>query len=151
MELKALDPILHASTLRDILESKKLAQLGDFLANFVYSSVTIGNFDINGSVHVWDRSLKEAMEKANLRVEMGKKVKPDKVADAAEALIAFAYFRNLVSLEEMTAMIHESLSTSDLSSPRKEKVACADAFCVVLEKIIIQAENEGLVKRLHLA
>lgn len=149
MELKALEPILHASTLRDILESKKLAQLGDFLANFIYSSVKIGNFDINGSVHVWDRSLKDAMEKANLRVEMGKKVKPDKVADAAEALIAFAYFRNLITLDEMTDLIHESLNVSDLSSPRKEKDACADAFSVVLEKIITLAENEGLLKRIH--
>ena len=63
MKLPALKPILSTNSLRSILESKDLAHLGDFLVNFIYTSVRIGHLKQKGSIHVWDNCLKEAMER----------------------------------------------------------------------------------------
>lgn len=133
--LPKLDKILASKDLRQILQFKDLAQLGDFLANFIYSSAKIGVKGLSGGVHVWDSSLKYAMEGANLRQFLGKRTKPDKVADAGEAFIAYAYFTGLLSIPDMIKLIADNLKDSWMKKREEEKEACADAFTVLLKKI----------------
>lgn len=139
--------IIYSRNLRKILLSKELAHLGDFLVNFVYTSVKIINFSIPGSVHVWDYCLKNAIDKAELRIHLGKKTKPDKVADAAEALVAFAYYTKLLSLDDMIEIITEILIAEDFKSEKSEKEACTEAFGVLLKEIFdlaLRSEQFGI-------
>ena len=135
LELPAIRTLLSTKSLRTILESKDLAHLGDFLANFIYTCVKIGKFEQSGSVHVWDYSLRIAMEEAQLRSKLGKKTKPDRVADAAEAYIAYAYFTELMSLDDMVDCLTEQLEIGEFRSPKREKEACAAAFSILLKTI----------------
>ncbi len=148
MDLVGLKEILESKSLRNILKSKKLAQLGDFLANFVYTSVKIGLYGIEGSVHVWDNSLTKAMEIADLRKELGKKTKPDKVADAGEALIGYAYFTELLTLEKMIEILDAKLNEQSFVNEKTEKMACAVAFAFLFDKIIELAVEHKKVRRL---
>ncbi|MHA2252314.1 MAG: ribonuclease III family protein [Candidatus Kariarchaeaceae archaeon] len=120
-----------------------MAHLGDFLANFIYTSVRVGHFGIKGSIHVWDNSLKEAMELAELRAILGKKTKPDKVADAAEALIAYCYFTNLMELPDMVAYLKDYLELEHFSSTKREKIACGEAFSQLFRRIMDLAAEDG--------
>lgn len=149
MILVGLKEELENKSLRNILKSKNLAQLGDFLANFIYTSVKIGLYGITGSVHVWDNSLTKAMEIADLRKELGKKTKPDKVADAGEALIGYAYFNELLTLNQMIEILDRKLNEQSFANEKIEKEACGVAFALLFNKIIELAVEKKKVKRLE--
>lgn len=146
MKLPKLDAIMDSGSLRAILESKDLAQLGDFLVNFVYSSVKIGIKGIAGSSHVWDSSLRDAMELARMRDYLGKKTKPGRVADAAEAFIGFCYFREVMNLEGMVEFMSQRLNAEDFEIPKIEKQACATAFSELLQHLLQLVKARQLVK-----
>ena len=135
MKYEALEPILATKKIRIILQSKEQARLGDFLVNYTYSAVRIGKYGLAASIHVWDKCLTKAMELANLRTYLGKKTKPDRVADAGEAFVAYAYLTNLMTLEEMILIIDENMSETNFSSKVQEKEDCAIAFSKLFEKI----------------
>ncbi len=136
MELTAIKPILKSHNLRSILSSRDLAHLGDFLANYIYSTVKIGIFGVHGSIHVWDNVLRDAIDEADMRKYFGKKIKPDKVADGAEAFIAFAYLNKIMNLDEMIEILASKLKKDDLHSLKSEKIACSHAFSTLLKKIL---------------
>jgi hypothetical protein len=135
MNYKALEPILKTKKIRIILQSKELARLGDFLVNYIYSAVRIGKYGLAASIHVWDKSLTKAMALANFRAYLGKKTKPDRVADAGEAFVAYAYLTKLMTLEDMISIIDENLSETNFNSKVREKEVCAIAFSKLFEKI----------------
>lgn len=143
MDLFQLKPIFSTKSLRSVLESKELGHLGDFLVNFIYTTVRIGKYGKQGSIHVWDNSLRDAMEIADLRSALGKKTKPDRVADAAEALVAYAYFTELMNLEEMIEYLTKHLNKSDFVSTKVEKEACAKSFSSLLKKIVAIADEHN--------
>ncbi|MHA2031677.1 MAG: ribonuclease III family protein [Candidatus Kariarchaeaceae archaeon] len=150
MVLVGIKDILENKSFRNILKSKNLAQLGDFLANFIYTSVKIGLYGIEGSVHVWDNSLTKAMELADLRKELGKKTKPDKVADAGEALIAYAYFNGLLTIDEMVNILDSKLDEQSFKSEKIEKEQCALAFSNLFRKIFqlaIEMKNIKILEK----
>ena len=148
MALIGLKEVLESKSLRNILKSQKLAQLGDFLVNFIYTSVKIGLYGINGSVHVWDNSLTNAMEIADLRKELGKKTKPDKVADAGEALVGYAYFTELLSIDKMIEILASKLNEQSFLNEKEEKEACGNAFASLLSVIIELAVEQKKFKRM---
>lgn len=143
MELEMIDSFLKSNSLRHVLSSKELAQLGDFLVNFIYTAVRIGLKGVSGSIHVWDYSLKTAMELANLRKDLAKKMKPDRVADAAEALIAYSYLTKLMDLPEMIEFLSRRLNAEDFEIDKMEKEACAVAFSELFEQIMYLAHQEN--------
>ena len=144
-ELPELHGLLVSGSLRAILESKDLAQLGDFLVNFIYSTVKIGIKGNSGSIHVWDSSLRDAMEFAHLRDKLGKRTKPGRVADGAEAFIAFAYFQGVISLQEMIDYLANRLTTEDFRINKIEKQACATAFGELLSHISYLVKKKDLL------
>ena len=149
MPLVGIKFILEDKSLRNILKSKNLAQLGDFLVNFIYTSVKIGLYGIEGSIHVWDKSLTKAMELSNLRRELGKKTKPDKVADAGEALVAYAYFNELLQLKEMIDILNSKLDEQSFKNDKFEKEQCSIAFSTLFSKIIEIALEKKKIRMLE--
>ncbi len=149
MKIVGIEQILNSKSLRSILESKDLAHLGDFLVNFIYTSVRIGYLKVSGSIHVWDICLRTAMELANLRNVLGKKTKPDKVADAAEALVAYAYFTELMGLDEMVELLAQYMQIDHIKSKIREKEACTEAFSKLFIKIIELASRDKRFNQLN--
>lgn len=144
-DIPHIQGLLQSRSLRAVLESKDLAQLGDFLTNFIYTTVRIGSKGTHGSKHVWDSSLRDAMEQAGLREKLGKRTKPGRVADAAEAIIAFAYFQDVMSLEDMIIFLSRRLNAEDFELRKVEKDACATAFGELLARLVVRIRQADLL------
>ena len=92
-------------SLSDVLADSDLASLGDAYVNFVYS-IALSNMKrkpvgarVKGSV------LAEALRKAGLRNSLGSGMSRHALADAAEALIVYAWLNGYLTLDESIAMM----------------------------------------------
>jgi hypothetical protein len=86
--------------LQEILTNHKLAALGDAYANFLYSLAISKKSGEPAGAKVDSRLLAEALRKAGLREYLPSRIDRHKQADAAEALIVYAWLKDLISLEE---------------------------------------------------
>jgi hypothetical protein len=95
------------SPLRQVMRNKQLASLGDAYVNFVYSlALTRLNGHPQGT-KVSDRILSQALRLAGLRDELGTRVAKKDLANASESLLAEAYRRDLLTIEESVRVISE--------------------------------------------
>jgi hypothetical protein len=97
--------------LKEILTDRELASLGDAYINFVYSlALSVKNGKPSGA-KVKGNALAEALRKADLRDHLGARVTSHMQADAAEALIVYAWLKNHVTLEESVATLQRAKNT----------------------------------------
>ncbi len=97
---------LHEN-LREVLMDQKLAALGDAYVNFVYSIALSRMKGEPVGAKVNSRLLAEAMRKAGLRSFLPSRVDRHKQADAAEALIVYAWAQGVMSIEEDVAILEQ--------------------------------------------
>ncbi len=135
-ELPELIGILKTKKIRKVLTSDNLAHLGDFLVNFIYTSMRIGYKSKKGSIHVWDKSLRAAAESAGILSYYPNRSKTGDVANGVEALVAFAYFKEVMSLSEMIDLLALWVSGDDFISTKIEKLACASAMEQLIHAIL---------------
>jgi hypothetical protein len=94
--------------LTQILTDRKLAQLGDAYTNFVYSlAISNRNREPTGS-KVKGSTLATAIKKAGLRNCLPSRMTRHMMADAAEALIVYAWLNNHITLEESTSTLEKT-------------------------------------------
>jgi hypothetical protein len=86
--------------LREVLADQKLAALGDAYVNFVYSLALSKRKGEPVGAKVDSRLLAEALRKAGLRSLLPSRIDRHKQADAAEALIVYAWMRDVMTIEE---------------------------------------------------
>jgi hypothetical protein len=94
-------------SLTEVLTDHKLAALGDALVNFTYSLALSKKRRQPVGAKVRGAVLKEAVRKAGLRESMPSRVSSHMMADAAEALIAYAWLKGHVTLEECVTILAE--------------------------------------------
>lgn len=94
--------------LSDALMDKKLASLGDAYVNFLYSLALSKKKGEPVGTKVKGRLLADALKKAGLRKLLPSRINRHKQADAAEALIVYAWMRGSVSLEEELQILEEN-------------------------------------------
>lgn len=86
--------------LYDVLMDHKLAKLGDAYVNFLYSLAISKKLGEPTGIKVKGRLLADAFRKADLRKLLPSRVDRHKQADAAEALIVYAWILDLVTMNE---------------------------------------------------
>jgi len=87
-------------SLSEVLMDQKLAKLGDAYVNFLYSlALSKKNGEPTGT-KVKGRLLADAFKKAGLRKFLPSRIDRHKQADAAEALIVYAWIRGSMTMEE---------------------------------------------------
>jgi len=103
-------------SLSEVLADRDLASLGDAYVNFVYS-LALSNMKrkpvgarVKGSV------LAEALRKAGLRNSLGSGMSRHALADAAEALIVYAWLNGRLTLDESIAMMRKGKDTVEGAS-----------------------------------
>jgi hypothetical protein len=84
----------------DVLMDHKLAKLGDAYVNFLYSLAISKKLGEPTGIKVKGRLLADAFRKADLRKLLPSRVDRHKQADAAEALIVYAWILDLVTMNE---------------------------------------------------
>lgn len=98
-------------TLKGVMNDHNLATLGDACANLMYSlCLSCQNGKPTGA-KADGRMLSEAMKQAGLRNLMSSRVTRHKLADAAEALLAYAWLQSFITLTESVELLarHEDV------------------------------------------
>ena len=93
--------------LREVLMDQKLAALGDAYVNFVYSVALSKRKGEPTGAKVDNRLLAEALKKAGLRTLLPSRIDRHKQADAAEALIVYAWVRGSMTMEEGVSILEQ--------------------------------------------
>jgi hypothetical protein len=91
--------------LTQILTDHKLASLGDAYTNLIYSLATSNKKNEPTGTKVKGTILAEAIKKSGLRDYLPSRMTRHMMADAAEALIVYAWLNGHVTLEESVTTI----------------------------------------------
>ena len=94
--------------LSEVLMDQKLAKLGDAYVNFLYSLALSKKKGEATGTKVEGRLLADAFKKAGLRKFLPSRIDRHKQADAAEALIVYAWIRGSVTMEEGLEIIEQN-------------------------------------------
>ncbi len=97
--------------LREVLMDQKLAALGDAYVNLTYSVALSKRKGEPTGAKVDNRLLAEALKKAGLRSLLPSRIDRHKQADAAEALIVYAWVRGSMTMEEGVSILEQDEDT----------------------------------------
>ena len=100
--------IQQHESLSEVLMDQKLAQLGDAYVNFLYSLAVSKKSGEPAGIKVKGRLLADAFKKADLRKFLPSRVDRHKQADAAEALIVYAWVRGSMTMEEGLEILEQN-------------------------------------------
>jgi hypothetical protein len=92
--------IAQYKNLSEVLMDQKLASLGDAYVNFLYSLALSKKKREPVGTKVKGRLLADALKKAGLRKFLPSRITCHKQADAAEALIVYAWMQSSITMEE---------------------------------------------------
>jgi hypothetical protein len=95
-------------SLSQVLMDQKLASLGDAYVNFLYSLALSKKRGEPTGTKVKGRLLADAFEKAELRKFLPSRIDRHKKADAAEALIVYAWMRGSMTMEEGLKILEQN-------------------------------------------
>jgi len=95
-------------SLAEVLADRDLASLGDAYINFAYSLVLSDRRRKPLGVRVKGSVLAEALRKAGLRDNLGSRMSRHALADAAEALIVYAWLNGCLTLDESVTIMRKS-------------------------------------------
>jgi hypothetical protein len=86
--------------LNEVLMDQKLASLGDAYLNFLYSLALSKKKKESTGTKVKGCLLADALKKAQLRKFLPSRITRHKKADAAEALIVYAWLKGVLTIED---------------------------------------------------
>jgi len=95
-------------SLSQVLMDQKLASLGDAYVNFLYSLALSKKKGEPSGTKVKGRLLADAFKKAGLRKFLPARIDRHKQADAAEALIVYAWIRGSMTMEEGLKILQQN-------------------------------------------
>jgi hypothetical protein len=99
---------MSSENIRHVVNDKQLASLGDAFVNFIYSLALTKIHGHPQATKVSDRILSEAFRLAGLRAYLGTRLSRKDLANAAESLLAEAYRRQLISIEESVSILTQN-------------------------------------------
>jgi hypothetical protein len=122
------------SNLSEVLTDKQLASLGDAYINFVYSLALSKRKGKPYGAKVKGTVLAEALRKAGLRQLLPSRIDKHVLSDSAEALLVYAWLRNLLTLEESVETIAENsdleFGLTQLMLKAKDRIKLSGLFPV---------------------
>jgi len=95
-------------SLSEVLMDQKLAKLGDAYVNFLYSLALSRKTGEATGTKVKGRLLADAFKEAGLRKFLPSRIDRHKQADAAEALIVYAWIRGSMTMEEGLEILEQN-------------------------------------------
>jgi hypothetical protein len=95
-------------SLSEVLMDQKLASLGDAYVNFLYSLALSKKKGEPAGTKVEGRLLADAFKKAELRKFLPSRINRHKQADAAEALIVYAWIWGSMTMEEGLKILEQN-------------------------------------------
>jgi hypothetical protein len=115
--------------LSEVLMDQKLAKLGDAYVNFLYSLALSRKDGEPTGIKVKGKLLADALKKAGLRKLLPSRTDRHKQADAAEALIVYAWALGVMTMEEGLEILEKTEDS-------------VEAFCCLLQTAKIKIEEQ---------
>ena len=103
-------------SLNEVLLDQKLAKLGDAYVNFLYSLALSKKDGVPTGIKVKGRLLADAFKRAGLREFLPSRIDRHKQADAAEALIVYAWIQGSITLEEGLKILEQNEDSTEAFS-----------------------------------
>ncbi|MCJ7817773.1 MAG: hypothetical protein MUP60_02880 [Candidatus Thorarchaeota archaeon] len=119
-----------------IMHDKGLAKVGDGLVNFCYSlakSLVLGRAT---GEKVRDSVLARAIRSTSVYLHMNRRTDAGRAADAYEAIMAYLWMTEKITISNMVESLSESLEIESTTSRKKEGEIAAVAFQKFLESNI---------------
>ncbi|MHA1239099.1 MAG: ribonuclease III family protein [Candidatus Odinarchaeia archaeon] len=120
---------------RKIIKNKNLAKLGDAFINFAYSLAQSFLRNKPYGCKVPGKILADAFRRSALKMYIPSRSDTHTLGDFAEAIIAYVWLSNLLTLEDITGIIKAGLSEFEMKTRRDEIEAASYAFRLLLDKI----------------
>ncbi len=126
-------------------KDKGLAQVGDALVNFIYSIARSQVLDKRTGKKVNRTILSEALKAANLRHLPRPRADTHDLADTVEAIVAYAWAKKIITIEEMVQILLKNLDLSkgEARNLAAENFHASEAFKCLLEEIKARLPAEG--------
>ena len=100
-------------SLSEAMMDQKLASLGDAYVNFLYSLALSKKRGEPAGTKVKSSLLADAFKKAGLRKLLPSRIDRHKMADAAEALIVYAWIQGSMTLEEGLQILEQNKDAAE--------------------------------------
>jgi len=95
----------------ELLRDRGLAGFGDSLVNFLYSLAATRKYGRPMGLKVGNRALAEAVRRSKFRELLPRRVDRKTMGDYAEALIAYAWLRRLVTTDSCVEILAENVDS----------------------------------------
>ena len=105
--------IKKCNSLAEVLTDHNLASLGDTYVNFVHSLALSNQRRKPSGTKVKGSVLAEALKKAGLREYLPSKMTRHTLADAAEALMVYAWLHDYITIGESVAILEKTGDSID--------------------------------------
>jgi len=125
---------------RSLVNDKGLARLGDSITNLVFSIAISSVLKRPEGGRASDKVLSRALSDAGLRHIAPKRSGSDQLGDIAESLIAFAWLKHVIEIEDAANLVASEFNVTDLQDRRKGDESAIKGFKKLLERI---TENLG--------
>lgn len=135
---------VNSQDIRVILRDKDLAKFGDVLVNFIYSLAKSFTLNRPYGSKVSGKILANAIKTSLLKTYIPSRSDTHTLGDFTEAIIAYTWLSNIMSIDEMAEILKDNLSKFTIVSRRDEIEAASFAFRELLNKISLFV-NEGKI------
>ena len=130
------ETFVEHKNVESIMHDKGLAKVGDGLVNFCYSlakSLVLGQAT---GEKVRDSVLARAIRSTSVYRHMNRRTDVGKAGDAYEAIMAYLWMTEKITISDMVDSLSESLDITSTTSRKKEGEIAAVAFQKFLESNI---------------
>ncbi len=130
------ETFVEHKNVESIMHDKGLAKVGDGLVNFCYSlakSLVLGQAT---GEKVRDSVLARAIRSTSVYSRMNRRTDAGRAGDAYEAIMAYLWMTEKISISDMVDSLSESLDITSTTSRKKEGEIAAVAFQKFLESNI---------------
>jgi hypothetical protein len=121
-EVRANQILKKYANLQEIMLDKDLAKLGDAYVNFVYSLGLSLRLQRPAGAKVNNQILARAIKNAGLREMLPRRMDRHVQGNAAEALIAYAWLRKFLSLEDCLKFLGEDENPEEAFAKLLEEI-----------------------------
>ena len=130
--------------IESIMHDKGLAKLGDNLVNFCYSLAKSLVLDYATGEKVRDSVLARAIRSTSIYNHMNRRADSGRAADAYEAIMAYLWMKEIISIPDIVSSLVESLTIDKTTNRKKEGEIAAESFQRLLEDNIghLPSNNE---------
>ncbi|MEM3526138.1 MAG: ribonuclease III family protein [Candidatus Jordarchaeaceae archaeon] len=128
-------------SIKEVLNDKSLAKLGDSIVNLLYSLVKSKLVGKPDGAKLPDSLLAEAFRRAGLRKYVSARQDANSLGDAAEALVAYSWLKGHFEIKAMVEKLTASVPQGKIINRRAEKELIVQIFTTLLQNIFETVEK----------